>query len=285
MNNHSDYEPVELDDCSFCLNHGQGEWKYRRTSMLKYSIAIAALLAASPLAVAEQMDRGDKGAGPSSNSAAEHAPGQMKDSGSAKDFAPGQRKEEGSSAKEMSPGHLKDNSASRSDEKSRLERKSENSEGLKNKSSDRNAKNDADRNSKAEQTDRNAKNDRSDQSDKMKNEQSRTETQRSNNSTGASEGTEGRSGGRASITGVTEEQRTRVKSVFIQHRVEPARGLNVSVNIGVALPRSVHLYPVPEDIVTIVPEYRGYEYILLEDNRVAIVDPDTFEIVDIIVIA
>ena len=36
--------------------------------------------------------------------------------------------------------------------------------------------------------------------------------------------------------------------------------------------------------MTIVPEYRGYEYILLEDNRVAIVDPDTFEIVDIIVI-
>ena len=252
--------------------------------MLKYSIAIAALLAASPLAVAEQMDRGDKGAGSSSNSAAEHAPGQMKDSGSAKDFAPGQRKEEGSPAKEMSPGHLKDNSASRSDEKSRLERKSENSEGLK-KSSDRNAKNDADRNSKAAQTDRNAKNDRSDQSDKMKSEQSRTETQRSNNSTGASEGTEGRSGGRASITGVTEEQRTRVKSVFIQHRVEPARGLNVSINVGVALPRSVHLYPVPEDIVMIVPEYRGYEYILLEDNRVAIVDPDTFEVVDIIVIA
>ena len=152
------------------------------------------------------------------------------------------------------------------------------------KSSDRNAKNDADRNSKAEQTDRNAKNDRSDQSDKMKNEQSRTETQRSNSSTGASEGTEGRSNVKGSITGVTEEQRTRVKSVFIQHRVEPARGLNVSVNIGVALPRSVHLYPVPEDIVTIVPEYRGYEYILLEDNRVAIVDPDTFEIVDIIVI-
>ena len=54
MNNHSDYELVELDGCSFCLNHGQGEWKYRRTSMLKYSIAIAALLAASPLAVAEQ---------------------------------------------------------------------------------------------------------------------------------------------------------------------------------------------------------------------------------------
>jgi len=58
----------------------------------------------------------------------------------------------------------------------------------------------------------------------------------------------------------------------------------VSVNVGVAL-------HVPctstgaRDIVLIVPEYRGYEYILLEDNRVAIVDPDTFEVVDIIVIA
>lgn len=251
--------------------------------MLKYSIAFAALVAASSLAVADQMDRGDKGA--SSNSVAEHAPGQMKDSGSAKDFAPGQRKEEGSSAKEISPGHLKDNSASRSDEKSGLKRKSENAEGMKNKSSDRNAKNDTDRNLKAEPSDHNAQNDLSDQRGKMKNDQSRIETERSKSSTGASEGTEGRSGGKGSITGVTEEQRTRVKSVFIQHRVAPARGLDVSVNVGVALPRSVHLYPVPEDIVLIVPEYRGYEYILLEDNRVAIVDPDTFEVVDIIVIA
>lgn len=254
--------------------------------MLKYSIAVAALIAASSLAVADQMERGDNGAGPNANSAAEHAPGQMKDSGPAKDFAPGQRKEEGSSSKELSPGHLKDNAASRSDEKGGLDRKSENSEGLKNKSSDRHSEGGADRNSKADKSDRNAKNDRLEQSDKMKkDEQSRGEPQKSNTSTGASQGTEGRSGGKGSITGVTEEQRTRVKSVFIQHHVEPARGLNVSVNVGVALPHSVHLYPVPEDIVTIVPEYRGYRYILLEDNRVAIVDPDTFEVVDIIVIA
>lgn len=73
--------------------------------------------------------------------------------------------------------------------------------------------------------------------------------------------------------------------VFAQHHVELVRGLNVAVNIGVALLRSVHLYPVPAEIVTIVPEYRGYEYILLEDNRVAIVDPGTFEVVEIIIIA
>lgn len=241
---------------------------------------------ASSLAVADQMERDDKGASSNANSAAEHAPGQMKESGSAKDFAPGQRKEEGGSAKEVSPGHLKDNAASRSDDKGGLDRNSENSEGLKNKGSDRHSEGGTDRNLKADKSDHNAKNDRLEQSGKMKkDEQSRSETRNGNNSTGASEGSEGRSGGKGSVTGVTEEQRTRVKSVFIQHHVEPARGLNVSVNVGVALPHSVHLYPVPEDIVMIVPEYRGYRYILLEDNRVAIVDPDTFEVVDIIVIA
>ena len=51
------------------------------------------------------MDRGDKGSG-ASNSATEHAPGQMKDSGSAKDFAPGQTKE-GTSAKDYAPGQQK----------------------------------------------------------------------------------------------------------------------------------------------------------------------------------
>src|SRR5690349_16450538 len=117
--------------------------------MLKYSIAAAALVAAGSLAVADQMDRGDKGAGVNTNSAAEHAPGQMKGSETAKDFAPGQRKEEGSSAKEVSPGHLQDNAASHS-EKGALDRKSENSESRKNKG--------AARNSKADKSDRNAKN-------------------------------------------------------------------------------------------------------------------------------
>ena len=147
------------------------------------------------------------------------------------------------------------------------------------KNSDRNAKNNADRENK--NSDRNAKNDGS--SDRNGKNESRNEHSRS--STGASEGSEGRSEHRGSIANVTSEQKTRIRTVFSRHHVEPARNLNVSVNVGVALPRSVHLYPVPEDIVLIVPDYRGYDYIMLDDNRVAIVDPDTFEVVDIIEIA
>jgi len=243
--------------------------------MLKYSIAAVALAACSSLAIADQMDRGDRAGG--GNSAVEHAPGQMKGgSGSAKDFAPGQMKGEGNSAKDFAPGQTKkDHSASGSEDKSRRDKQSENFEGRK----------DSDSGLKGDRDDK-MKNARSDRNDKMKNEHARDEASpKDRSSTGASEGTEGRGDSKGSIANVTGEQKTRVKSVFMQHRVEPARNLNVSVNVGVALPHTVHLYPVPEDIIVIAPEYRGYEYIMLDDDRVAIVDPDTFEVVDIIVIA
>ena len=147
---------------------------------------------------------------------------------------------------------------------------------------DRNAKGDRDR---AINTDRNAKNEGSDRHNGTNRSQHNERSRSNNSSTGTSEGSEGRSGSRGSVANVTSEQKTRVKTVFSRHHVEPARNLNVSVNVGVALPHSVHLYPIPEDIVVIVPDYRGYNYIMLDDDRVAIVDPDTFEVVDIIVIA
>ena len=53
--------------------------------MLKYSVAVVALLAGTSLACAQQPDHGSNNSGAGmSNSASEHAPGQMKDSGSAK---------------------------------------------------------------------------------------------------------------------------------------------------------------------------------------------------------
>ena len=205
----------------------------------------------------------------------------------------GSEKDAGSSAKDLSPGHMKDNSASKSGDKS-YEHRSQNEMDRSGKDADRDAKDnsdrakDADRNAKNEadrnrkDADHNAKSEGS--SDRNGRDESRNEGSRGS-STGKSEGSEGRSGSRGSIANVTSEQKTRVKSVFSRHHVERARNLSVSVNVGVALPRSVHLYPIPEDIVVIVPDYRGYEYIMLDDDRVAIVDPDTFEVVDIIVIA
>jgi hypothetical protein len=73
--------------------------------------------------------------------------------------------------------------------------------------------------------------------------------------------------------------------VFVRHRDEAVvRDIDVSINVGVAVPRSVRLHRVPADIIAIVPAYRDYEYFIFED-KVVIVDPDTYEIVDIVIIA
>jgi len=89
----------------------------------------------------------------------------------------------------------------------------------------------------------------------------------------------GKSGG---VT-MTQEQRTKVQSSFGKHKGRSAN-VNISVNIGVAVPRTVELYAIPDDIIIIVPGYRRYRYFIVGD-RVCIVDPDTYEIVEIIIIA
>jgi len=81
---------------------------------------------------------------------------------------------------------------------------------------------------------------------------------------------------------VSEEQRSELKRAFRENHVEPAHGLNFSVDIGARVPREVHLYRLPPRIVEIVPAYEGYMYFELADGRIAIVDPGTLEIVLII---
>jgi len=49
----------------------------------------------------------------------------------------------------------------------------------------------------------------------------------------------------------------------------------------VRIPHSVQLFALPADIVSLVPAFRDYEYILVGDE-IVIVDPATYEIVDVI---
>jgi hypothetical protein len=56
----------------------------------------------------------------------------------------------------------------------------------------------------------------------------------------------------------------------------------VSINVGARIPRSVRLHTLPVTIVSFAPEYRGYSYIVLEDETICIVDSNTYVIVDVI---
>jgi hypothetical protein len=57
--------------------------------------------------------------------------------------------------------------------------------------------------------------------------------------------------------------------------------VNFNIAIGVAVPRNVHVEVLPEDVVEIVPQYEGFEYVMVGD-QILIIDPDSLEIVAII---
>jgi hypothetical protein len=78
---------------------------------------------------------------------------------------------------------------------------------------------------------------------------------------------------------LSTEQRTQINAAFRAHKV-PSIHLNVSVEVGARVPESVHFYPVPEEVIVMYPEWRGYDYIYVGDE-IVIVDPRTHEIVAI----
>src|SRR5262249_18465880 len=86
--------------------------------------------------------------------------------------------------------------------------------------------------------------------------------------------------GAAGSARLTTEQRTKITGIIHQHKVEPTR-LNVSVSVGTRIPVSVHVYPLPAEVITIYPDWRGYDYILVGD-QIVIISPRTHEIVAII---
>jgi hypothetical protein len=93
-------------------------------------------------------------------------------------------------------------------------------------------------------------------------------------------GTSGRVGG-ASVQ-LSQDQRTKIKDVIVRDRnVARVNSANFSVSVGARVPRDVHVSVLPPEVVTIVPEYRGFEYVLVGD-QLLIIDPDTLEIVAIL---
>jgi hypothetical protein len=85
---------------------------------------------------------------------------------------------------------------------------------------------------------------------------------------------------RSSREKLSSEQRGRLRSSF---DVRQARVTNAkfTARIGTHIPRRVRLFAVPAAVLAIVPAYAYYRYVVLDDH-ICIVDPDTYEVVDVI---
>jgi hypothetical protein len=81
---------------------------------------------------------------------------------------------------------------------------------------------------------------------------------------------------------LSTEQRTKITSVIRKQRVESVNNVDFNISVGTRVPRErVHLSPLPEEVVSIYPEWRGYEFIRVRD-KIIVVDPRTQEIVDVL---
>jgi hypothetical protein len=105
---------------------------------------------------------------------------------------------------------------------------------------------------------------------------------RNGNATTAAEGnrtqTTGQAGAGAKLSG---EQRTRITGIIHEQHVAPVTNVNFAVSVGTRVPRDIGFHPLPSEIVTIYPEWRGYEFFLVRDE-IVVVDPRTLEIVDVL---
>jgi hypothetical protein len=92
---------------------------------------------------------------------------------------------------------------------------------------------------------------------------------------------EGQRSGNTTVS-FTTAQRTKIRdTVFKEKNAPRVSKVDFSLNVGTAVPRTVHIVEVPEVIVDIHPEWRGYRYFIVNDE-VVIVEPDTLKIVAVI---
>ena len=80
---------------------------------------------------------------------------------------------------------------------------------------------------------------------------------------------------------ITAEQETTIKQEIRATDVDPI-DVDFDVAVGVSVPGTVVLHPLPTVIIDVVPAFVGYVYFVLVDGRIAVVHPDTHVIVAVV---
>jgi hypothetical protein len=85
-------------------------------------------------------------------------------------------------------------------------------------------------------------------------------------------------GGQASLD---DSQQSKLRDVIGREKGARVDHVDFSLNVGTRVPEHVHFRPLPSEIVSIVPQYRGYDYFVANDE-IVIIEPRTREIVTIL---
>jgi hypothetical protein len=85
--------------------------------------------------------------------------------------------------------------------------------------------------------------------------------------------------GAAASSSITTEQRTQIRQTVTRIDNAPrVSSVNFKLSVGIAVPTTVRLAPVPTTIVEIHPAWRGYMFFIVGDD-IVIVEPGSHKIV------
>jgi hypothetical protein len=90
-----------------------------------------------------------------------------------------------------------------------------------------------------------------------------------------------RSGRSVGSTTLSSDQTTRLHEIIAGGNLQRVNHADFALSVGTRVPNTVTLYAVPATIVDILPQYRGFEYVVVRDELV-IVDPETLEVVAVL---
>jgi uncharacterized protein DUF1236 len=99
-----------------------------------------------------------------------------------------------------------------------------------------------------------------------------------NANTNANAGTQGNPQG---VITLNEQQNTRVGQAIRQANVRPLTNVRFSIAVGTTVPADVQLNVLPPELVEIVPQYRGFSFVVVEQEAL-IIDPGSRAIVAVV---
>jgi hypothetical protein len=82
---------------------------------------------------------------------------------------------------------------------------------------------------------------------------------------------------------LTTEQKTTIRTTVLTSSAPRVTNVNFDIKVGVVIPRTVRVAPLPVTIVEIEPEWRGYMYFVSGDE-IIIVEPRSLRIVAVLVV-
>jgi hypothetical protein len=95
--------------------------------------------------------------------------------------------------------------------------------------------------------------------------------------------TEHQGGGNTTVN-LTTEQRTKIRETVLTGSNAPrVSNVTFAVNVGTVIPRTVTVVEVPEPLIEIHPEWRGFRYFVYNDE-IIVVEPDSLRIVAVVIV-